>query len=85
MSEVEETAKAEGLYVATWSPGDGVTRYRFFEKPSDYHSGDSIYTALGRKEALTFITGYSWGVGRESRMAKKLTKRLENELGRSAR
>jgi len=52
------------LFVRTWSPGDGVTRYRFFKmsesNPSvqNYdgpHNG--IYTALGIKEAETFLSG----------------------------
>lgn len=56
------------FYVRTWSPGDGVTRYRFFtlrpgqgtsaDPTSDYfgpENGD--YTALGRKEALAYASG----------------------------
>lgn len=50
-----------GLYVATWAPGDGVTRYRFFVTPSDYNSSDGLYTALGHKEAITFVQGVAVG------------------------
>lgn len=51
-----------GFYVDDYSPGDGVTRYRFFRKPSRYHGPESgIYTALGRKEALVFAQGVTLG------------------------
>jgi hypothetical protein len=55
----EDTKKA-GLYLATYSPGDGVTRYRFFNKPGSNYFGprDGIYTALGIKEAEIFLAGY---------------------------
>lgn len=47
--------------VRTWSPGDGVTRYRFFENapPNQSYFGpqNGIYTALGYKEAYTFAEG----------------------------
>lgn len=50
-----------GLHVETWSPGDGVTRYRFFSEPADYFGGSDnikLYTALGIKEASTWLLGY---------------------------
>jgi len=48
-----------GLYFDDWSPGDGVTRYRFFTKPDqDYFAGDGLYTALGWKEACIFADGF---------------------------
>lgn len=57
-----EDANRVGLFVRTYSPGDGLTRYRFFKKSqgkSSYfgpHNG--IYTALGIKEAETWLSGY---------------------------
>lgn len=53
-------ARHQGLSVAVWSPGDGVSRYRFFKgvKPRSYYSGDGIFTALGISEAQVFLTGY---------------------------
>lgn len=68
-SSVESAARAVGLFVGVWSPGDGQTRYRFFSKTTrgsryaDYHEGDGIYTALGRKDALAFIAAYGKGRG----------------------
>ena len=56
-----ERAKRHGLYVATWTPGDGLRRYRFFDRPSDYDEGHEIFTALGRKEALAFLFGVAVG------------------------
>ena len=54
-------AAAIGLLVKTYSPGDGVTRYRFFEHAplgQDYFGpNDGVYTALGLKEARTYLAG----------------------------
>ena len=52
-----------GLDLATWAPGDGATRYRFYdpaqESTGGYFSVDRpLYTALGMKEAFTWIAGY---------------------------
>ena len=57
--DVITEAQRLGLYVAEQSPGDGVTHYRFFEgtAPKAYFSGDGIFTALGVKEAATFLRG----------------------------
>lgn len=106
--EIDQACERAGVYCRTYSPGDGVTRYRFFEKMSrtcecghpfhhhnaadyntmsaaDCHSGHSehskipacpcqtfratpsnssyfgpesgIYTALGFKEAMSFLAG----------------------------
>ena len=65
---IEARADAAGLAVATWSPGDGATRYRFFKKApdakhpyADYSEGGHLKTLMGKKEALAFIDGYSRG------------------------
>lgn len=90
-----EDAEKYGLYIRTYSPGDGVTRYRFFRRercklcldypgfdgvgnlckscdgksllpPSNDYFGpaNGIYTALGLKEAETFVRGYNERSGR---------------------
>lgn len=54
----------EGIGFDTYSPGDGVTRYRFFRGDYSYFSvpgWDTIYTALGFKEAMTMAMGISAG------------------------
>ncbi|MGH9317729.1 MAG: hypothetical protein ACRD1P_11570 [Thermoanaerobaculia bacterium] len=56
---LEDFARSIGLYLATWAPGDGVKRYRFFTKPSSYDEGSGIYTAIGLKEAWCFVRGYA--------------------------
>ena len=61
MKNLEEKARHAGLYVDHYSPGDGVTRYRFFDKPMDYFAGSGLFTALGRKEADTWLEGYVVG------------------------
>jgi hypothetical protein len=59
---LEATAARAGLSMDTWSPGDGVTRYRFFPFPSgDYfaHSHQAIGTALGLKNAFKLVEDYA--------------------------
>jgi hypothetical protein len=48
---------------ATYSPGDGVTRYRFFEtdQTPNYDQGNYIYTALGIKAADLWLCGVVYG------------------------
>ena len=84
---VEKAAAAVGLVVGTWAPGDGVTRYRFFlsdgkSRYGDYHQGDGLYTALGRKDAMMFISAY--GKGRGTRK-NPLTHRETSTVVESAR
>lgn len=64
--EIEESASALGIHVATWSPGDGLTRYRFFRTARDYFSDDGLFTALGAKEAGVFLRGYGAGKAHEN-------------------
>lgn len=66
MNDVRETAREAGVHVSTWSPGDGVTRYRFFVGPDAernmyFGPEDGVYTAYGRKEALVWLAGYASG------------------------
>jgi len=64
LQELEEACAEANCFVKTYSPGDGVTRYRFFDlghtnpKGQSYFGPDNgIYTALGMKEAWTFVYG----------------------------
>lgn len=61
LQELEEHCANVGLYVDTYSPGDGVTRYRFDPERPDYFAMRGIYTALGLKEAWAFANGYAYG------------------------
>jgi hypothetical protein len=56
-------AKALDLHVGEWSPGDGVTRFRFFAKPGNSYFGpdNGMYTACGIAEAESFLSGYTAG------------------------
>lgn len=63
-NSIKQGWRDRGLFVDTYSPGDGVTRYRFFLTDSDYFSDHGIYTALGWKEAVTFAAGFMNGVHR---------------------
>jgi len=70
--EVMNRAVDLGIYCATWSPGDGITRYRFFlslENADQNYFGpaNGDFTALGAKEALTFLDGVKAGIELELR------------------
>jgi len=68
MKTLHEKAAKVGLVISTWSPGDGATRYCFHDLSTtpvaqcDYHASDGIFTALGRKEAQTFLRGFAEGI-----------------------
>lgn len=62
VKQIENIANAYGLNLFTYSPGDGVTRYRFarqFDGQTSYFGGDGIVTLLGRKEARLWLLGYA--------------------------
>ncbi len=63
LEQLRSTAAKHNLYIATWSPGDGVTRYRFIKskagKPVGYFQSSGLFTVLGigsAEEALRRIT-----------------------------
>lgn len=63
-----ELADRVGVHISTYSPGDGVTRYRFTDKRSEpewnwdyFATSHPMYTALGLKEASTWLLGYAAG------------------------
>ena len=57
-----------GLRCYTWSPGDGVTRYRFSrELDSDYFACRVVVTVLGagRADLAASVWMQGWEAGRE--------------------
>jgi len=67
VKQIANIANAYGLNLYTYSPGDGVTRYRFalqFEQDS-YFGGNGIATLLGRKEARLWLLGYADAIDRQ--------------------
>lgn len=61
VNDVRRITEMCGLRFATWSPGDGFTRYRFFRgnDPSDYFGpSNGIGTCLGVKESMIWLRGY---------------------------
>lgn len=66
MEQLRSDAKAAGLIVDTYSPGDGVTRYRFFKaggyalpRAVTYFNGhDPVDTVLGIAKAEQFVSDY---------------------------
>jgi len=59
--QIESLASTLGLDVFTYSPGDGMTRYKFAPRGSQecYWSG-SGFVALGVQQAETFLRGYQY-------------------------
>ena len=60
--ELREACENVNVRVARWSPGDGVTRYRFFNatnhnQENSYFESDGDFTALGIKEATAYARG----------------------------
>ena len=62
LSELSRAAERYHLVIHTYSPGDGVTRYRFFKHFVDgYFSDDGVHTSLGSKAAWEFLKGVEVG------------------------
>ena len=62
--QVVTYAAPRGLRVTTYSPGDGVTRYRFHygeEHPDYFASPHPVGTVLGAKNAMAFIDAFTAG------------------------
>lgn len=59
MEELETEAAELGLTVHSYSPGDGVTRYRFFRNaPANqtyFGPANGVWTALGLGEARKYL------------------------------
>lgn len=49
------------LYVEEWAPGDGQTRYRFYDLGTDPGAGSPIGRCLGLSEASQWLDGYIAG------------------------
>ncbi len=63
-AQLRAEAKAVGLSVDTWSPGDGKTRYRFFPFPKGgyfEHSQQAVKTVKGIKAAFKFVAKHQRG------------------------
>lgn len=67
--ELFGTAAYYGLSVGMWAPGDGLTRYRFFDRRTvqggglhaNYFEGRELYTAEGIGEAEVYLRGVAAG------------------------
>ena len=66
--DVAAAAAQAGLKVCTYSPGDGVTRYKFFKlegcdpQQSYFGPANGIATVLGASKAIAFAEGFENGV-----------------------
>ena len=63
VQELRDYCETGSFHVTTYSPGDGVTRYRFFSKEgNDYFGPDEgDWTALGIAEAWAYARGRRQG------------------------
>ena len=64
VNDIRRIAETCGLTFSTYSPGDGATRYRFFEMDdaggTDYFGGSHpLGTTLGVKESMIWLRGYN--------------------------
>ena len=59
---LESRAEAAGVKLSTWSPGDGMTRYRIHRTHDEYFraGGSECMTYLGIKEAELAIDTLLW-------------------------
>lgn len=48
--------------LATWSPGDGVTRYAIVRGDGGYFGGEQVASALGAQAAAAMVTAFVHGV-----------------------
>ena len=62
-ANLDDSAARCGLFVRTYSPGDGATRYRFFTDPANtyFGPGNGIATVLGISAAEAFVGAYAAG------------------------
>ena len=67
VQELKDYCSLSGFYVATWSPGDGVTRYRFFTNDGNGYFGPESgdWTALGIAEAWAYAYGRYQGAAQQ--------------------
>lgn len=67
--EILSFANTLGVKVATYSPGDGVTRYKFYDWPTeqDYFAIGTaqLGRAMGAKEAYRWLQGFSAAKNRD--------------------
>jgi len=76
--DIRKLAEHASVYVDSWSPGDGVTRYRFARVPGSYFEWSSyniLGTCLSAREARVFLAGVLAGrsLERESYDLKSTT------------
>lgn len=80
---LDESAAACALYVRTYSPGDGITRYRFFTTPATSYFGphNGIATVLGFKAAEQWVYAYRCGYFAAQRAASDFSGKGQQRLG----
>ena len=59
LTDLRDLAARHGLYIYTYSPGDGITRYRMSNSShSNYFACHALHTALGFSQAQLYVTGF---------------------------
>ena len=62
LETLKQRAEVAGVKLSSWSPGDGVTRYRIHLTKDDYFSagGTGCMTYLGIAEAEVAVSTLLW-------------------------
>ena len=99
-TEVHLRCAQAKLAMATYSPGDGKTRYRFFFPNAgdtlcntssgachhaEFFGDDELFTALGVGEALRLLEAYLRGMHDHSNRLATIDRRVERERARIER
>ena len=71
--QLESACKLAGLHAASYALGDGVRRFKFFDRPASYFEGGELFRCNGIKAAVAFA---------ESRVAvRDAERRASNAVG----
>jgi hypothetical protein len=62
LKELIPHLQQEGFDLATYSPGDGVTRYKIVPRGRGYFDGRTIASAVGAKAAVAVVLAFFAGL-----------------------
>jgi hypothetical protein len=82
--EVQQEATRLGVPLSTYSPGDGITRYRFGGESNEYFASSAWTTVLGARDALTWLAGYGHAASRAREQSQRRLDLVERRHGRAS-
>ncbi len=68
---VQAEAARLGVPLSTYSPGDGITRYRFGGESNEYFASSAWTTVLGSHDAMTWLAGYGHAYSKAAEIASE--------------